>query len=256
MSFDKMSNKLELDKTKFMNRLDSWINKSPNERLRTISDNQKDFIKKKGEEFFYLLKELENKGLLKNLTSEEIVSTNKIYERITKNIEEISKLTMVFNDMVINNNNPSEQGEEILLKDNQNKNYHISAHQMIVQMGINYSMYCEFFKLWLIGIIDVTKFKKITGIGDLKKELKNEDIPTDFFDNIHDSNIKDVSLIDNKLRNAFFHLKFELNNERLYYGNQQLELKYFLKLNMCADRTALVCMYGCYYYFGMKQILC
>jgi hypothetical protein len=60
MSFDKMSNKLQLDEMSFMNGLDRYINKNPDERLRTISDNQKDFIKKKGKEFFYLLEELEN----------------------------------------------------------------------------------------------------------------------------------------------------------------------------------------------------
>ena len=87
---------MQIDKTKFIEFLKDYVNKS----IFDVSQKQKDFIFKKGEQLIDLINEIGSKGFLKELTKDEIGVIDKKSEPITKNIEELGKITLSFLDMV------------------------------------------------------------------------------------------------------------------------------------------------------------
>ena len=238
---------MQIDKTKFIEFLKDYVNKS----LFDVSQKQKDFIFKKGEQLIDLINEIGSKGFLKELTKDEIGVIDKKSEPITKNIEELGKMTLSFLDMVTNNTNA--QGAALSLKDSLNNEYRISAHQIAIIIGMTYSSFCEYNRFWLMQIIDLSKMKdkkgnKIdnepNGIGALRKILKTNKITKlEFFDHI-----------DSNLRNSFFHLNFKFDGMKLYCknntGRDYIGLHELINGTFDVDRSGFVLMCACRCYFN------
>ena len=127
------------------------------------------------------------------------------------------------------------------MKDSSENQYPISVKQAVIILGWSYSSLCEVIRLLLSKII---LFKKNpTGLGSLIYELKNIGIKnTQFFDDL-----------DNKVRNAFFHINFEFQKDKIICTNKSknsyIELKDLLWLQIHADRSAYVIMHLCEYVF-------
>ncbi len=238
---------MQIDKTKFIQFLKDYVNRS----LSDISQKEKDFLLRKGEQLIDLINEIGSKGFLKVFTKDEIEVIDKKSKPTIKNIEELGKITLSFLDMITNNTNA--QGAELSLKDSLNNEYRISAHQIAIIIGMTYSSSCEHNRFWLMQIIDFSKMKdkkgnKIEnepkGIGALQNILKTNKITKlEFFDHI-----------DSNLRNSFFHLNFEFEGMKLYCknntGRDYIELHELINSTFNVDRSGFVLMCACKCYFS------
>ncbi|MBN4049106.1 hypothetical protein JYT91_00645 [archaeon AH-315-M20] len=238
-----ISQKMKIDEKEFLH----FLRKGLIQFNYGFGQIQEDFIIKKAKQLVELINELDGMALLKNLTQEEIDQVNETQTSSSINMGEIGKLADTFINMVRNLGDT--RGTGFKLKDENEKEYIVTAHQIASFLGIAYSSSCEFSRIWLSQLIDTSKFdREPTGIGSLKWALQNNGaLKLDFFDHI-----------DSELRNSFFHLNFEFKNMKVYYKDnsgqtKSIGLPDLFKMAINTDRGSLVLMYLCMFYVKKQE---
>lgn len=189
-----------IDKNDFLGFADAMIQK--NNQMSQSTPSMRDYTKTKLIQLIDLFIELEKKGLIKRLSTDEKSKIQKEVNDSLQNIADLNKLRADYGSIL--ENRPPSGSDRMTFKDDYGNKLEITMTQYVIHCGITYSALCELMKFILVRIIDFDKIskKEMDGIGTIKQTLKNSGFPMDFFE-----------YMDNRLRNSFFHMDFVLKNE-------------------------------------------
>lgn len=191
-----------IDKNEFITNLETGIRQCMND----LDEVEKDYTRDKGNKIIDMLIELENGNLLKTLNNTEANNIRQELNNPIKNFEYIRNLYLSCHDLVKNSQISS--SNEIKLKDVLGNEYVINGNQIVNIFAWTYCSLCEVIREHLMLIIDLTQLsgREPTGLGSLIQSLRNKGVTNlSFFDDI-----------DIPVRNSFFHLKFKIDNNRIY----------------------------------------
>jgi len=199
-----------LEKRKYMMQIDEIIYKK--NFFPSLNIKNKGYTTKRCEEVLDLLIECEKRSILLLTDKHEIPVIKEKIKDYLKNFQNIRELR---DNLIKMHEIMNEKNSTKIKFRKYNTNFIFLRRHISTELGILYSSLCEVIKGLLCTIINFNK--DIYGIGSLKKQLDDEQLPHDFF--------KDI---DTDIRNAFSHLDYHLDvyTEIYYIGKMKKKVTF------------------------------
>ncbi len=173
------------------------------------SGKEIEYMSSKGEDICDLFEELDQKDLLRSISKDKAIELNESFVNSLKNFMEIRNLMLTIQNLTQIAERTSI--DTIRIRDSKAGVIEFNTKQLAIMWGITYASLCEIIKEYLISVID---FKKVcgsnpSGIGQLITKLKKYGV----------KNLNYFKDIDPNVRNAFFHLDFKIDGDKIYCKN-------------------------------------